>query len=108
VALARGDAALALRRLAEAERGWRRRLAPAASGDLFAATLVDLGRPPVAGLVEPGVELGRTLADRAEALAALGRADEAAAAAAEAAGLADRLGFDGYLARLAGATAEGG
>jgi DNA-binding SARP family transcriptional activator len=108
VALARGDAELALRRLAEAERGWRRRLAPAASGDLFAATLVDLGRPPVAGLVEPGVELGRTLADRAEALAALGRAEEAAAAAAEAAGLAERLGFDGYLARLAGATAEGG
>ena len=103
VALARGDAELALRRLGEAERAWRRRLAPAASGDLFAATLVDLGRPPVAGLVEPGVELGRTLADRAEALRALGREREAAAAAAEAAALAEELRFDGYRERLAGA-----
>jgi tetratricopeptide (TPR) repeat protein len=108
VALARGDAELALRRLAQAERAWRRRLGPAASGDLFAATLVDLGRPPVAGLVEPGVELGRTLADRAEALRALGREEEAASAAAEAAGLAERLGFDGYRERLAGARAKGG
>ena len=107
VALARGDAELALRRLDEAERGWRRRLAPAASGDLFAATLVDLGRPPVAGLVEPGVELARTLADRADALTALGRAAEAAAAAAEAARLAEALRFDGDWARRAGAPAMG-
>jgi DNA-binding SARP family transcriptional activator len=107
VALARGDAELALRRLGEAERGWRRRLAPAASGDLFAATLVDLGRPPMAGLLEPGVELGRTLADRAEALRALGRDEEAAAAAAEALALAEELRFDGYRERLAGAPAKG-
>ena len=107
VALARGDAELALRRLDEAERGWRRRLAPAASGDLFAATLVDLGRPPVAGLVEPGVELARTLADRADALTALGRATEAASAAAEAARLAEALRFDGDWARRAEAPAMG-
>jgi hypothetical protein len=28
-----------------------------------AANITDLGRPPVAGLVEPGVELGRVPAD---------------------------------------------
>jgi hypothetical protein len=68
---------------------------------------VDLGRPPVAGLVEPGVELGRTLADRAEALRALGRDEEAASAAAEAMALAEELRFDGYRERLAGAPAKG-
>lgn len=95
VALARGDARLALRRLDEAERGWRRRLGPAATGDVFAASLVDLGRPPVAGLVEPGVELARTLAGRADALSALGRTAEAESASAEAARLADALRLDG-------------
>ena len=52
-------------------------------------------------MVEPAVELGLVLADRAEALAALGRTDEAAAAAREAAALADETGFDGYRDRLA-------
>jgi hypothetical protein len=56
----------------------------------------------VAGLVEPGVELGITLADRAAALAALGRHEEARAAAAEAAALAEETGFDGYRERLVG------
>ena len=104
VAAARGDIALALRRYDEAERVWRRRLGVAAEGDLFAATLVDLGRPPVGGLVEPGVELGRVLADRADALRAAGRAAEARAAGEEALALADELRFDGYRARLADAT----
>ena len=104
VAAARGDTALALRRYDEAERVWRRRLGAAAEGDLFAATLVDLGRPPVGGLVEPGVELGRTLADRAGALRAEGRDAEARAAVEEALALADELRFDGYRARLAAAT----
>ena len=54
------------------------------------------------GLVEPAVELGLTLADRAEALAALGRLEEAQAAAREAAALADETGFDGYRERLVG------
>ena len=100
VAAARGDAPLALRRLDEAERTWRRRLGAAGDGDLFAATLVDLGRPPVGGLVEPGVELGRTLADRAELLSAAGRADEARDAVEEALRLADELRFEGYRERL--------
>jgi DNA-binding SARP family transcriptional activator len=104
VELGRGEPERALRRLDEAERAWRRRLAGAPEGDVFAAALTDLGRPPVAGLVEPAVELGRALADRAVALAALGRGDEAAAAAEEALALADATGFDGYRGRLETAT----
>ena len=102
VDMARGEPERALRRLDEAERVWRLRLASAPEGDVFAAVVADLGRPPVAGLVEPAVELGLTLADRAEALAALGRLDEAQAAAREAAALADETGFDGYRERLVG------
>jgi tetratricopeptide (TPR) repeat protein len=100
VEMARGEPERALRRLDEAEAVWRRRLASVPEGDVYAAVVADLGRPPVAGLVEPAVELGLTLADRAEALAALGRYDQARAAAAEAAALADETGFDGYRARL--------
>ena len=101
VELARGEPERALRRLDEAEAVWRRRLAAAPEGDVFAAAVADLGRPPVAGMVEPAVELGLVLADRAEALTALGRTEEAAAAAREAAALADETGFDGYRDRLA-------
>ena len=69
VAAARGDAALADRRFAEAEAAWAR-VAPSAGGDGgYAGVLVDLGRPPVAGLVEPGRELARLAAER-RALAA--------------------------------------
>ncbi len=100
VEMARGEPERALRHLDEAERVWRRRLASAPEGDVFAAVVADLGRPPVAGLVEPAVELGLTLADRAEALATLGRLDEAQAAAREAAALADETGFEGYRDRL--------
>ncbi len=99
---ARGEPDAALRRLDEAEGVWRRRLASAPGGDVFAASVADLGRPPVAGLVEPAVELGLVLADRAAALRALGRLDEAAAAAREAAALADETGFEGYRERLEG------
>jgi DNA-binding SARP family transcriptional activator len=102
VEMARGEPERALRRLDEAEAVWRRRLASAPEGDVYAAVVADLGRPPVAGLVEPAVELGLTLADRAEALAALGRHEEARAAAAEAAALAEETGFDGYRERLEG------
>ena len=63
---------------------------------MFATALVDLGRPPVAGLVEPGIELGRVLAELASVLASAGRIDEAAVAAAEASELADALAYDGY------------
>jgi len=96
VASARGDPAAALRRLDEAEAVWRRGLGPDTEGDVFAAVVTDLGRPPVAGLVEPAVELGRALADRAAVLAALGRGEDARAAAAEALALADESGFSGY------------
>lgn len=63
IAAARGDHGLAARRLEEAANGWRRRLDRSADGDRYAATLTDLGRPPVAGLVEPDRELERVLED---------------------------------------------
>ena len=62
---------------------------------------MDIGRVPVAGLVEPALELGRVLAERALLLARCGRAGEAAAAAAEAAALADELSYGGYRTTLA-------
>ncbi len=68
VAAARGDAALAERRFAEAEDAWRRVAPPAPADGAYAAVLVDLGRPPVAGLVEPDRELAR-LAEERRALA---------------------------------------
>jgi tetratricopeptide (TPR) repeat protein len=59
VARTRGDPALAEKRLREAERHWRR----LAGENLFArqhrASLVDLGRPPVTGIVNPSHELDR-------------------------------------------------
>jgi hypothetical protein len=66
VAAARGDAELARKRWDEAARGWRRMLATAAreaAGGYFAA-LVDLGRPPVVGLIDPARELDRIERDR--------------------------------------------
>jgi len=63
VAAARGERAVAVRRLEQAAAGWRRRLDRSADGDRYAATLTDLGRPPVAGLVEPERELERVLSD---------------------------------------------
>ena len=100
IAAAQNDMRGALQRLAEAEAGWRRLLA-AAPGDPFAASLIDLGRTPVAGLVEPAVELGRVLAERAALLAGRGELAEAAASAEEAADLARRVRFDGYEGTLA-------
>jgi DNA-binding SARP family transcriptional activator len=101
LAAARGDGETALRRLGEAEAGWRRRMAGIPAGDVYAANLADLGRPPVAGLIEPALELARTLVDRAELLAALGRGPEAAPAAAEAAGLAEAAGHGALHERAA-------
>ena len=73
IAAARGDTPLARRRLGEAAAGWRRL---AATGDTMAASwhaaLVDFGRPPVAGLVEPDRELAAVEAD----LAALPETEE--------------------------------
>jgi tetratricopeptide (TPR) repeat protein len=65
IALARGDHALARRRLDEAVAGWQRHLRPDA-GVEFVANFVDLGRPPVVGLVEPGWELRRLTVELAE------------------------------------------
>jgi DNA-binding SARP family transcriptional activator/predicted ATPase len=106
IAAAAGDFQRALARLAAAEAAWRRRIDRAGPGEFFAANVVDLGRPPVAGLVEPGVELGRVLADRAAILARAGRPDEAGAAAAEALALADAMAYDGYRSALEGLAAK--
>jgi hypothetical protein len=62
IALARGDRAQARRRLAEAAEGWQRHLGHNAGAD-FVANFVDLGRPPIVGLVEPGWELRRITAE---------------------------------------------
>jgi DNA-binding SARP family transcriptional activator len=60
-ARARGDHALAERRLRESERHWRR-LDRDASGE-FLSSLVDLGRPPVTGVADPAYELQRIAAE---------------------------------------------
>ena len=115
LAAGRGQLPSALGHMEDAAQTWRRRLegggvrtwpgeARISAGNLFAANVVDLGRPPVAGLVEPGVELGRVLADRSTVLAAAGRTTDAAESAREAAALADALGFDGYRRQLEGLT----
>ena len=68
VARARGDAAEARRRLVESAEGWRRRGGTTSRqiGDEYMASLVDLGRPPVVGLVEPDRELARVISELAE------------------------------------------
>jgi tetratricopeptide (TPR) repeat protein len=65
IALASGDRALARRRLGEAAAGWRRHIRHDAGAD-FVANFVDLGRPPIVGLVEPDRELRRLAAELAE------------------------------------------
>lgn len=62
VAAARGDEALAARRLEEAAEGWRRRVGVADAGERWSSALADLGRP-VVGVVEPDRELARVLED---------------------------------------------
>lgn len=101
LAARRGELELALEGLSEAEAAWRRRRGSAGEeGQEYAANVVDLGRPPVAGLIEPALELGRVLSERARVLTEAGRHEEAAAAAREALDLADALAFDGYRADL--------
>jgi hypothetical protein len=65
IALARGDRVEARRRLNEAATGWRRHLERNSGADML-ANFVDLGRPPIVGLVEPGWELQRLTAELAE------------------------------------------
>ncbi len=62
VAIARGDYALAIRRLEKAADGWRRRIGATDVGERWTSALADLGRP-VVGVVEPERELGRILDD---------------------------------------------
>jgi len=60
IASARGDTALAERRLTESVAGWRRiagTVDSAQTGAGYVAALIDLGRPPVSSLVEPAREL---------------------------------------------------
>ena len=65
IALARGDRVQARRRLTEAATSWRRHLGHDAGAE-FVANFVDLGRPPIVGLVEPDWELRRLTAELAE------------------------------------------
>jgi DNA-binding SARP family transcriptional activator len=60
-ARARGDLAETRRRLDEAAAAWRRLvdIAEESAGVGYLASMVDLGRPPVIGLVEPTRELAR-------------------------------------------------
>jgi hypothetical protein len=63
-ARARGDRALAERRLRESAGHWKR-LAADVSGEHL-ASLVDLGRPPITGVVDPARELERVHEELAE------------------------------------------
>ena len=65
IALARGDRVQARRRLNEAAAGWRRHLQHNPGAE-FQANFIDLGRPPIIGLVEPEWELRRLTAELAE------------------------------------------
>jgi DNA-binding SARP family transcriptional activator/tetratricopeptide (TPR) repeat protein len=65
IALARGDHALARRRLGEAADCWRRHVRHDV-GTEYMANAVDLARPPIVGLVEPEWELRRLTAEVAE------------------------------------------
>jgi tetratricopeptide (TPR) repeat protein len=67
IAAAGGDATLARQRYDEAAAGWHRIAASvsAHTAEGYLANLVDLGRPPVVGLVEPARELSRISRDRA-------------------------------------------
>ena len=65
IALACGNLAQARRRLSEAAEGWQRHLARNVGAE-YLANLVDLGRVPIVGLVEPEWELRRLTAELAE------------------------------------------
>jgi hypothetical protein len=59
VAGGKGDAELAERRLREAQAHWRRIAGEHDASREHLASLVDLGRPPLTGIVEPQRELER-------------------------------------------------
>jgi tetratricopeptide (TPR) repeat protein len=62
-ARARGDTSLAERRLQEAAGHWRRLAGGEEGAREHLASLVDLGRPPVTGVVDPAYELERVMAE---------------------------------------------
>jgi len=62
IASAAGDSVGAAARFEEALAGWRRLVRPAAAEEMF-ANFVDLGRPPIAGLIEPAREIERLEAE---------------------------------------------
>ena len=68
LARARGDGEQAQRYFDEAAAGWRG-LGGLDRGDAYMSNVVDLGRPPVAGLAEPARELERVLSEREELVA---------------------------------------
>jgi hypothetical protein len=72
LAAARGDRTLAVARLEEAAALWRRRGGDLGAGEQYMANLVDLGRAPVLGLVEPAHELRRVEAELASLMAPVG------------------------------------
>jgi DNA-binding SARP family transcriptional activator/tetratricopeptide (TPR) repeat protein len=66
IAAARGDAALAERRLQESLSSWQRiarTLDTRPTGAGFVASLIDLGRPPISSLIEPARELAIVAAE---------------------------------------------
>jgi len=65
IAVAAGETSLARKRFSEATASWRRVLATVTqtNGEAYLANLVDLGRMPVLGLVEPERELSQLAAD---------------------------------------------
>ena len=65
LARARADDELAMRLFDEAAEGWRG-LGGLDRREAYMSNLVDLGRPPVAGLTEPARELERVLSEREE------------------------------------------
>lgn len=58
IALAAGDPAAGRKRLTEALEGWHR-LSRRTTGEELFANFVDLGRPPIVGLIEPEREIER-------------------------------------------------
>ena len=68
IAAARGDTALAERRLSESLAGWQRiarRPDSQQAGAGYVASLIDLGRPPISSLVEPAREMAAVRAELA-------------------------------------------
>lgn len=100
IAVARGQFELAVERLSQAAGAWRRLSAGSATEGVVG--MVDLGRAPVAGLVEPRLELGRVCAELAGAHLAAGELEAARRAAVEGAECAAASGDRETAERLSG------